>query len=70
MIYTQGQNYGAGSPTPASVYDYQTAYIDFWLRFIGAGEVVSLTAADTWGDTAEASIAQACAEARALAASF
>ena len=31
--------YGEGSLTPASQHDYQTGYIDFWLRFIGVQQV-------------------------------
>lgn len=70
VIYTQGQNYAANGPTPASVYDYQTGYIDFWLRFIGVQEITSITVPDTWSDKAEASIEKAKQEAADLARRF
>lgn len=70
VIYTRGQSYGEGSPTPASVYDYQTGFIDFWLRFIGVQQVETLVVENTWSDEAGARIAAGKAEALRLAQSF
>ncbi|HTF66224.1 MAG TPA: hypothetical protein VK638_26420 [Edaphobacter sp.] len=35
MIYNRGQTYAEHSPTPASLFDHQKGYIDFWLHFVG-----------------------------------
>ena len=35
VVYTRGQSYSEGSPTPPTRFDHQTAYINFWLHFIG-----------------------------------
>ena len=35
VIYSRGQTYAEHSPTPASLFDHQKGYIDFWLHFIG-----------------------------------
>ncbi|MGI4855284.1 MAG: FMN-dependent NADH-azoreductase [Janthinobacterium lividum] len=70
VIYTRGQSYAEGSVTPASTYDYQTGFIDFWLKFIGVEEVVSLTVENTWSDEAEQRITAGKAEAAVLARTF
>ena len=70
VIYTQGQTYAEGSPTPASTFDHQTGYIDFWLKFIGVMEVESVIVSDTWSDRAEASIEAAKSKVKELAAGF
>jgi FMN-dependent NADH-azoreductase len=35
VVYARGGTYAEGSPTPASRFDHQKRYIDFWLKFIG-----------------------------------
>jgi hypothetical protein len=30
VIYSRGQTYAEHSPTPASLFDHQKGYIDFW----------------------------------------
>ena len=35
VIYARGGTYAEDSPTPASLFDHQKGYIDFWLKFIG-----------------------------------
>ena len=70
VIYTQGQTYAEGSPTPASRFDHQTPFIDFWLDFIGVKEVQKLTVSNTWSDEAEARLGAGKAEAAKLAKSF
>lgn len=70
VIYTQGQTYGEGSATPASRFDHQTAFIDFWLRFIGVHEISAITVANTWSDEAEMRVAAAREQATGLARSF
>ncbi len=70
VIFTQGQTYAEGSATPASHFNHQTAYIDFWLRFIGVREVTAITVSNTWSDEAETRIAAARTQAVNLAGSF
>lgn len=70
VIYTRGQSYAEGSVTPASTYDFQTGFIDFWLKFIGVQDVVSLIVENTWSGEAEQRIAVGKAEAKALAETF
>jgi FMN-dependent NADH-azoreductase len=73
VIYARGGTYAEDSPTPASRFDHQKGYIDFWLKFIGVKEVQTLVVeGTTWPgrETREASIASALEKARKLAADF
>ena len=70
VIYTRGQGYAEGGATPASRFDHQTPFVDFWLGFVGVRDVRRIVVENTWGDKAEASIAAAKAEAERLAAEF
>ncbi len=70
VVYTQGQSYGDGSPTPAYRFDHQTGYIDFWLKFVGVAEVRSLVVDGTWGEKAGPNLARGKAEAARLADDF
>jgi FMN-dependent NADH-azoreductase len=61
------------SPTPASRFDHQKGYIDFWLKFIGVKQVQTLIVeGTTWPgkEQREKSIARGLEEARKLAADF
>jgi FMN-dependent NADH-azoreductase len=42
VVYARGGTYAEDSPTPASRFDHQKGYIDFWLKFIGVQEVQTL----------------------------
>ncbi len=70
VVYTQGQAYAVGTPTPASRFDHQTGYVKFWLELIGVADVRTIVVPNTWGDAAAASIERGKAEAVAMAASF
>ena len=73
VVYARGGTYAEDSPTPASGFDHQKGYIDFWLKFIGVKEVRSLVVeGTTWPEKEkrEKSIARALEEARKLAADF
>ena len=73
VIYARGGTYAEDSPTPASRFDHQQGYIDFWLKFIGVQEVRTLVVeGTTWPGTEqrEESIARGLEEARRLAADF
>lgn len=70
VIYSQGQTYAEGSPTPGSHFNHQTPFIDFWLSFIGVHELSSITVSNTWSDEAEARIAAARQQAIDLAQTF
>ena len=73
MVYVRGGTYAEDSPTPASLFDHQKGYIDFWLKFIGVKEVQTLVVeGTTWGgkEKGEAAIARGQKEAKRLAADF
>ena len=59
-----------GSPAPPSRFDHQTAYINFWLHFIGVQQVETVIVENTWSDNAEENIARGQNEARNHAPSF
>jgi FMN-dependent NADH-azoreductase len=42
VVYARGGTYAEDSPTPASRFDHQKGYIDFWLKFIGVKKVQTL----------------------------
>ena len=73
VVYVRGGTYAEDSPTPASRFDHQKGYIDFWLEFIGVQEVQPLVVeGTTWTgrEKREASIASGLEKARKLAAAF
>jgi FMN-dependent NADH-azoreductase len=73
VVYARGGTYAENSPTPASQFDHQRGYIDFWLKFIGVKEVHTLVVeGTTWRgkEKGEESIARGQAEAKKLAANF
>jgi FMN-dependent NADH-azoreductase len=73
VIYVRGGTYAEDSPTPASLFDHQKGYIDFWLKFIGVKQVQTLVVeGTTWPgkEKREQSIARGLEEARRLAADF
>ena len=50
VVYVRGGTYAEDSPTPASQFDHQKGYINFWLKFIGVKEVHTLVVeGTTWG---------------------
>jgi FMN-dependent NADH-azoreductase len=73
VIYARGGTYAEDSPTPASRFDHQKGYIDFWLKFIGVKQVQTLVVeGTTWPgkEKREQSIARGLEEVRRLAADF
>ena len=73
VVYARGGTYAEDSPTPASRFDHQKGYIDFWLKFIGVKQVQTLVVeGTTWPakEKREQSIARGMEEARRLAAEF
>jgi FMN-dependent NADH-azoreductase len=73
VVYARGGTYAEDSPTPASRFDHQKGYIDFWLKFIGVKQVQTLVVeGTTWPDKEkrEQSTARGLEEARRLAADF
>jgi FMN-dependent NADH-azoreductase len=73
VVYARGGTYAEDSPTPASRFDHQKGYIDFWLKFIGVREVRTLVLeGTTWPekDTREENVARGLEEAKKLAADF
>jgi FMN-dependent NADH-azoreductase len=73
VVYVRGGTYAEDSPTPASRFDHQQGYIDFWLKFIGVKQVNTLVVeGTTWPgkEQREDSIARGLAEAKQLAADF
>jgi Flavodoxin-like fold len=50
VVYARGGIYAEDSVTPASHFDHQKGYFDFWLNFVGVKEVRSLVVeSTTWG---------------------
>jgi FMN-dependent NADH-azoreductase len=73
VVYARGGTYAEDSPTPASWFDHQKGYIDFWLKFIGVKEVHTLVVeGTTWRgkEKGEESIARGQEKAKKLAADF
>jgi FMN-dependent NADH-azoreductase len=73
VVYARGGTYAEDSPTPASRFDHQKGYIDFWLKFIGVKEVHTLVVeGTTWlgKEKGEEAIARGQEEAKKLAADF
>jgi FMN-dependent NADH-azoreductase len=73
VVYARGGTYVEDSPTPASQFDHQKGYIDFWLKFIGVKQVNTLVVeGTTWPEKEKrgASIARGLEEAGRLAADF
>jgi FMN-dependent NADH-azoreductase len=73
VVYARGGTYAEDSPTPASRFDHQKGYIDFWLKFIGVKEVHTLVVeGTTWrgNEKGQESIAHGQDEAKKLAADF
>jgi FMN-dependent NADH-azoreductase len=73
VVYARGGTYAENSPTPASRFDHQKGYIDFWLKFIGVKQVQTLVVeGTTWPgkEKREESMARGLEEAKKLAAGF
>jgi FMN-dependent NADH-azoreductase len=73
VVYVRGGTYAEDSPTPASRFDHQKGYIDFWLKFIGVKEVHTLVVeGTTWGgkEKGEEAIVRGQEKAARLAADF
>lgn len=70
VVYTRGQTYAEHSATPASRFDHQTGFIDFWLEFIGVKKVLKVIVENTWSDELQARIEAGKAEAVELAKKF
>jgi FMN-dependent NADH-azoreductase len=73
VVYVRGGTYAEDSPTPASRFDHQKGYIDFWLKFIGVKQVNTLVVeGTTWPrkEQREERIARGLADAKKVAADF
>jgi FMN-dependent NADH-azoreductase len=73
VVYARGGTYLEDSPTPASLFDHQKGYVDFWLKFIGVKQLKTLVVeGTTWPakEKRDQSIARGMEEARRLAAEF
>jgi FMN-dependent NADH-azoreductase len=73
VVYARGGTYAEDSPTPASHFDHQKGFIEFWLKLIGVKEVRTLVVEGTsWrGEEKGAeNVARGQEEARKLAANF
>jgi FMN-dependent NADH-azoreductase len=68
VIYSRGQTYAEHSPTPASLFDHQKSYIDFWLHFVGVEKTHSIVIENTWSDREGEALAKGKSEAIRLAA--
>jgi FMN-dependent NADH-azoreductase len=68
VIHVRGQSQGKDMMNPG--FEHQSAYMDFWLKFIGVAEVLSIEVEHTWDRHAQETLEQAKAEAIALASAF
>jgi FMN-dependent NADH-azoreductase len=67
VIYCRGQAYAEHSPTPASFFDHQKSYIDFWLHFVGVEKTHSIVIENTWSGREAETLAEGKSEAIRLA---
>ena len=51
-VYTRGSRFLEGSAIPASRFDHQAPYIDFWLRQIGVQDLQSVIVDNAWNQDA------------------
>lgn len=71
VVYVRGQSDEAGiSHLNSPGFGHVSDYIDFWLKFIGVREVVSLTVEHTWDGRARDTIEAAKIRAAELAETF
>jgi FMN-dependent NADH-azoreductase len=73
VIYARGGTYAPDSPTPASSFDHQKGFFDFWLSLIGVQEINTLIVESTsWAgrERREESVQRGKAEAAKIAATF
>jgi FMN-dependent NADH-azoreductase len=71
VVYVRGQSDAAGFRTVSSPgFTYLSGYIEFWLKFIGVQEVVTLAVEHSWDGRAFDAIEAAKSEARELAREF
>jgi FMN-dependent NADH-azoreductase len=71
VAFVRGQSDEAGFETvPQPGFQYLSGYIEFWLRFIGVREVVTLTLEHTWDGRAVEMIDAGKKKAAALAKQF
>src|SRR5580704_14789956 len=73
VVYARGGTFAEDSPTPASLFDHQKQYLEFWLKLIGVQQVRSLVVeSTTWlaKEVGQQQIAKGQEQARKLAADF
>ncbi|MEA2790702.1 MAG: FMN-dependent NADH-azoreductase [Acetobacteraceae bacterium] len=71
VAYVRGQSDEAGFKTVAQPgFEYLSGYVEFWLRFIGVRNVVSLTVEHSWDGRAVDMIDAGKRQAVALAREF
>jgi FMN-dependent NADH-azoreductase len=71
VVYVRGQSHEAGiSGLTSPGFAHLSDYIDFWLKFIGVREVVTLTVEHTWDGRAGNAIEAAKIRAAELAETF
>ncbi len=68
VIHVRGQSRGLDIDSPG--FEHQADYIDFWLKFIGVANVLSIQLEHTWDGRAPETIETGKAQAIALAADF
>ena len=73
VVYVRGGTFAEDSPTPASQFDHQKPYIDFWLKFLGVKDVRTLVVeGTTWGgkEKGDERVARGVKEAKKAATDF
>ena len=70
-IFVRGQSDAAGcAATESPGFEHQTRYLEFWLRFIGVGEVATMTVERCWDHQATEVLARAKLQAEAAGRCF
>jgi len=70
VIHARGQSQEKNKEMDSPGFEHQSAYIDFWLKFIGVEEVHSLMVEHTWDGLAQEAITKARTQAIMIAADF
>lgn len=71
VVYTRGQSEDAGLQTaPQPGFSHVTAYVEFWLRFIGVRNITAMTVEHTWDGRAQDMIDEGRRQAAELARHF
>lgn len=70
LVCARGQSHDPGAGAGSPGFEHHAAYLEFWLKFIGVGEVRRVMAEHTWDAGAPQAIERAKAQAVEMARDF